>query len=841
MFLRNIFCKKNNLKTAFSLLIAALLLSGCSTTKPSSPLTIILESRNTNKYLEEDEAFLTKNEIEFSKEVKIKDKNELSYELTTLYKQRPNENFLGIPGFSKRMFWYPFSEPDDTTRLKRWVIDKLAEPPAVFDDATAYTTAETMENYLHNKGYFDAEVYHVKNRKGRKGKKVEVTYTVKSKERYLIDTVQFLSADPKVETILRQIENESFLKSGNPVDGGLYQQEVNRITTYLRNHGYAYFYPSYIDALSGKKNGTDVNIKLNVLLPNKDSLHRTYNVGEIKVYPNYDPLLLDKDYRDTTINNIRFFLKDSAYVQVNPEVILTNIYVQPGDLYRQADFDKTKKQLSSLGIFKTVNIGEVKTDNASQILDFSVKLTPNERYEVGWNAEVNTSNSPFIDAQLIGVGVGLQYKHRNLRKEAELLVINADASMDFNVRNLDSLINTVDLQLQTEYYLPKFVDYLGIWRNLNRANLIKEVFYRSLYEKASSRIAATYNFNQRIGFYAINSFDATLGYEIPPSQTERFTINHLGVDLLIPRTEPTFDTILMENPFLDRSFDRQLFTGFLLRNFAYTYSSKISRLGESYSILGSMEFSGAEIFGANKLYNAITGNTAGWEIRRRDTTSFSQFMRFDLEARVYRQLSPKQRLAFRFYSGIAIPFGFSTDVPYVKQFFVGGPNSIRAFSAREVGPGGFVDEDAIGITNPLLFYQTGDVKLELNAEYRFLAFTIFGVKYEGAIFLDAGNVWTLKYDSLRLLSQIGWQPVYDEIEGETVKVRDNFLGQMAVGTGLGFRMDFSYFLLRFDLGFPLRLPYEQIHPTTNQPYNWRPIEDYRLNDFNINIGLGYPF
>jgi len=240
---------------------------------------------NTTKYLDSGEAFLSKNTIVLNKKPKIKERNALFYELETLYKQRPNGNFFNIPGISKRSFWYRNQEPGDTTKYKKWVLRQFAEKPAVFDDAKAYETAKTMEFYLQNRGWFDAEVYHVKNRKNKGGQHVDVSYFVNPKKRYLIDTVKFISQDAEVEKILNNIKSDTKLKIEKPVDGRTYEQEVSRISKYLRNNGYYDFYPRYVAPLSGDSMEHRVKIDLEVLLPNKGAEHQTYELGEITVYP----------------------------------------------------------------------------------------------------------------------------------------------------------------------------------------------------------------------------------------------------------------------------------------------------------------------------------------------------------------------------------------------------------------------------------------------------------------------------------------------------------------------------------------------------------------------------
>jgi len=810
-------------------------------------LLTVVSACNTTKYLESGEAFLSKNTIVLNKKPKIKERNALFYELETLYKQRPNDNFFNIPGISKRYFWYRNQEPEDTTKYKKWILRQFAEKPAVFDDTKAYETAETMKFYLQNRGWFNAEVYHVKNRKNKDGQQVDVTYFVNPKERYLIDTVNFISKDKEVEKILNGIRSKTNLKVERPVDGRTYEQEVTRISKHLRNNGYYDFYPRYVAPLSGDSMAHRVKIDLEVLLPNKGTEHQTYELGDITVYPQL--ILSDsvKFYTDTIIDGVTFKLPNGEDFLVKPRVLLRNIFLQDGDLFSQNAKDRTNAALGKLGVYKIINILEKPDLESANVLNVDIRLTPRKSLEFGVDGDVNTSVTTLLGGRFFGAGAGLLVKDRNLFSGAELLVINSNLNFDFDVSqfdNIDSLVNTLDFKIQADVYLPKFVDYLGLWKTLNKLNLANDSFYSRLREKSSTRLSLNYNYVDRFGFYRLNSLSGSFGYEIPQTNTRRYSITHFGLNFFSPIIEDGLNPILESNPFFARTFDeRQLFTGALLRNFEYTYTSPINRRGENFSFTGGVEFSGAEVLAVNKIYNGITNTNTVFEIKgKNEPIAFSQFMVLEADARLYRQVSQTQQFAFRFYGGIGIPFGNSTDVPYVKQFYTGGPYSIRAWRARELGPGGYLDPMTQGPdANALVFSQTGDFKLEANAEYRFNMFDLFGFEWDGAFFVDVGNVWTLKEDTLRPLSKLAWSPKFDPMD-ITVKIQDNLFNQLAVGSGLGMRIDFLYFVFRLDVGLPLRNPYPTPNPLdASQVTHWRRFEDLTVRDLTFNIDLGYPF
>lgn len=772
-----------------------------------------------------------------------------------MYKQKPNANMFNLPWISKRWFWYRNQGPADTTRYDRFVLKNFAEKPSIFDDQKAYETAETMEYYLQNRGWFNAEVYHTKDIKGKKGQKANVTYYVVPNKRYLVDTVDFISKDADIERTLDRIDDETFLSPQDPVDNRLYEQERTRISKHLRNNGYYAFSPRYVAPLTGDSLNHRVKIDLEVLLPSEQTHHQKYTIGKINIFPQLIYSDTATVFRDTIIDGVKFTLPVGEEFFVKPGTLSRNVFVREGQLFSQQDKDRTLAALGKLGVYKIINVTEVPSIENDTVLNVDIQLTPRKPLEFGTDLEVNTSgtNSTVTlgGRRFFGAGAGLSVKDRNLLGGAELLVVNSDLNFDFDFAEIDNpenFVNTLDFKVQTDLYLPKFVDYLGFWGGLQKMKLLNESFYNRLGEKSSTRISFSYNFVDRFRLYQLNSLNVSYGYEIPQTKTSRYELTHFGLNYLRPLIQPDFQQILDDAPFFARSFEQQLFTGFLLRNFGYTYTSPVSRRGESFVVNGNFELSGAEILAANSVYNAFAETDKVFEISGTNgTTAFSQYSVLEGDVRFYRDISQDKQFAFRFYTGVGVPFGNSTDVPYVKQFSVGGPYSIRAWRARELGPGGYLDPLTQGPdANALLFYQTGNFKIEANAEYRFLMFDLFGFKWDGALFADIGNIYTLNDDPERPLSKLAWTPEFETLpDGRIVKVQDNFLNQLAVGSGFGIRADFLYFIFRLDLGVPLRNPYPTTvfrnGEATEEVFYWRDLREFRLRDLTINIDLGYPF
>jgi len=818
----------------------------------SLALLLTLAACNTTKYLQEDQYLLKKNTIKIITEEKIKNKTALTFELSKLYQQQPNTNFLFF--FPREWFYFATADSSDTTRFDRWQRRVIGEVPAIYQEELADSTARSMEYYLHYNGYYNARV--VPDDRIR-GKRAKVVYFVYPYQQFTIDSVFFSSQDTGIARVLQELTPQSLLQPGLPLTRTLYEQERERISSHLRNNGYAYFYPNYIAPVEADTTvrAKKLNVYLEVLEPAADSNHRQYRVGDITVYTQYDPAIEQENQLDTLVDGVRF-LTPGSYFRVKPQAINKAIFLRKGDLYSQENYDKTVRQLTALGVYKFVRVQEEMDSVERNVLDFRIELTRNPRLEIGADFEVNyTNRGTAAVGNLIGLSVSPSLRNRNLLRGAELLVTNLGWGVEVNpnVRSTSSRFwNTIDARVQSELLLPRFSDYLGVWRGLNSARvskksgLVTDDFYQLLRESGNTRLSASYNYLLILDFYSYNFFNATYGYDVRenrPRANNRYLINHIGVDFLRPDTFRLFRPIVDANPFLQRSFGKQLFVSLLFRDFTFTHTTRPNQAGVSHYVGLNVEAAGAEIWAVNYIYNAFALDGDTFRLRRpNDATDFSQYVKLEGSYHLYRTFTPKTGFAGRISVGIARPFGYTTDVPYVKQFFVGGPNSIRGWAIRELGPGGYVDTLSLGqnrARNRLLFYQTGDLKLEFNLEYRFPLFSLLN----GAIFLDGGNVWTLQRDPDRPGSQflLGPRPVTNNTSA--YQINDAFYKQIALNTGFGIRLDLSYFIIRLDAGVKLRSPYPlNINETdVNAADYWYKFKGWGINDVNFNLGLGYPF
>ncbi len=773
--------------------------------------------------MQDGEYLLKKNTIVFDSKEEIAREKALSYELQTLYKQRPNTKTLRL--FRTNLWWYYKTDSlENPNKFQKFIRRRIAEPPALHDTIIYANTANTMKYYLQNKGYYDAEVnYEAKLHDKRKTS--DVTYIVNPKRLYTIDSVNFYSADPKIQRILNDSEEDSYLKTGQPVSESLYNREVNRIISTLRNLGFAYFDKNYVADLTADSTGTKVDIDLNVLNPRNEKEHKIYTVGKVTVNPNYNPTELQINKRDSIVDGVTFLVDDKGTV-VKIKNILREIYLKEGDLYQEDNFVRTNQQLGRLDIYKFISIkSTADTIGGNNRINFEIRLTPKKRMVIGGDIELNNSNytGQNSNTTLLGTALNLNFQNRNFRNRASTFQLRGNSGIELDFGNPDDILFSLDLLLQADLDIPEFREFPKVHSFLNWAGFINDGFYQTAKEKGQTRFSVGYNRLLLFNFYSYHSFNMYYGFDVQASKAKRVIWNQAGVNYLAPQFEARFEEIRDSNLFIKNSFTEQLFTGFLFRDLKYTYTGQSNIFGASWKFIGDFEQSGTEVLFANYLYNGFNLDN---ELKLFNDIEFSQYARLNLDLRFYRAMRRNTTLALRFATGIARPFGFSDEVPYVKQFYAGGPFGNRAWRIRELGPGGYQDPNINDDSQ--IFYQAGDLKVEFNAEYRF---DIIG-RVKGALFVDGGNVWTVEEDPDRPGSQF----LLSAKSG--VPNTAAFWRQFGVGAGIGFRFDFSYFIIGLDLGVKVRNPYRD---DDGDYWLFKNYSNFGFSDINPNLMIGFPF
>lgn len=825
--------KTNKLHFLFGL--AAAILCGCNTTQ-------FLDKSKGEKYL-------VKNEIKIDESKgKVKNQSNLKSEMSRLYVKRPNSKMFGTP-----RQWYYFTSQDtfDMSGIgrafKRWQA-KRGEEPVYFDSSSVQETEAAMESYLKSRGYFFADVDYQVDYNWNKTK-AGVIYTAHPEGRFYIDSIDLQCKDTAVARILHDIAPNSVLKKGSPVDVNLYNQEVARITKYMRDNGYAFFNPQYINTLEGFDSSNverTVSIRLKVLTPPGQDHFVRYKVGNIYVFPDFDPNI-DHPKPDTLVDGL-FFGTSGKQFRVKPRTLANSIFMRTGEVYNQETVDNSIRQLGALGVFRPPTFRlQADTLNPSS-LNMYIYLTANKKWEIGLEGGLVTTERPVLgNKNLIGIQFNPSLRNRNFMKGAELYVGTLNFGAEFSVFNgTENLLNSLDFRWQNDLYFPRFTDYFGIWKGLRKWHITGTDFNKNLKQKATSRASASYNLLDLLGNYKLQFVNLSYGYDVPVFVNHRVSVNHFGVDLVFPQIikDSPFDSLLQKNPALRKSFDQQLITGLVFRDINFVFNSSPNTTGGYWYFRGYFDLSGMEVMTANALYNLISGSSSSFKI---NTIDFSHYAKLELDGRHYWQFGTNRSLIARLNGGMAVPYYKSNSIPYIKQFYAGGPYGIRGWYTRELGPGLYVDKEAQTSGNRNLFYQAGDIKMEFNLEYRFLLTRPFGFfNLYGALFVDGGNIWTKDYDSSRVGSKFSLQRKLDETN--TI-VEDVFLREIGVATGFGFRLDFNYVILRLDLGTPIRNNFPDKNRGNSYYVDPKLWEINKVGDvftkFNNNIryqlAIGYPF
>ncbi len=761
-----------------------------------------------------DERLVVKNKLEIVNAEESVNKLQLAYALGGMYRQQPNKkNFFFFR--SNIHAWY--KHKDRNNRWSKTLMKNFAEAPVIYQDSESQRTALNMQNYMRQRGYFDARcTYETKF----STKTAKVKYILDVGKVHTISAVNYRTTDSVLLQLLPKIQQGSELKVGQAVSVDFFNAEKARITDKLRNDGFAYFVPNNVEFI-GDSSNHQVKVTVELLPPTDSTTHKRIYVDEVVVLNNFVPGF-NQMQSDSLLSGI-YFVSSEKEFSVKPQIIADEITLKPGSLYRQRDFDRTYRNLSNLGVFRLTNIKPTRDSVQSDKLDMTVSLAPNKRVTFGSELEVSQLTGSSQSARLFGTSVNAYMRNRNLFRGAEQLLTSIRYGVDINADSLalkESPIFSQEFRVQSALNIPRFIDYIGLWKTGNRLafrnfRLISNTLYSRMKEDGDAQFAASFSdlrFTNQ--FHNVNgnlSFGYILGSK---TRNTEYRWNHIGLDVLFVEVKPAFIPILQQNPFLRKSLGDQLFTGLILRDFSWRYFSN-NKKRHNWNVRIAAEQSGAEIATAQWLWNIpYPGTTFQFANGR---LAFAKYFRLDADLSHVYALDYSNGITIASHIGVSgvTPYGDQSSVPYVKQVFVGGPNSNRAWRTRELGPGLYRDGNQSSFNQ---YYQTGDLRLDLNAELRFDLIYWF----KGALFVDAGNIWTLRPErgpDARTGSEIS--PV--------------FYDQIAVGAGAGLRFDFDYAIIRLDAAAKIRNPYPDDLGRHLAPRN------LRLRDLNFNLALGYPF
>ncbi len=777
-------------------------------------LIVVVPSCKSTKFLKEDESLVKEVKIQIEGNDQLFNKESLTQDLNFFVRQQKNKKFFWVP---REYIYFKSSEPQDSSSIDAWVRKSLGEPPSIYDEKLTISSTKAMEQYLRfKKGYFHATV----NNKVTTTKKItSISYIVNLGQRYSINEIDYFSKDKAILNEIKTMKEASLLKPGDGLDGDKFELEKARMVNVLQNKGYADFAGNFIIINGDSTKGNyKVDVVIEVLPPIGKKQHPVYKVGEIRVFTDHYHKQDTTDLHKEQYNGIEYLREQSSYI-VKPQVIGEAISFVRDALTKREDRINTYNKLSGLGAYRFAEIIPRKNKQDTTIIDYDIQLTPQDKKwttDSGidiFNSTLSKSSDNTQQLNLLGFGVSSQITNRNLFGGSEKFTTDAEASTQLELSDPGNLLRVLNLSLEGSVQYPTFKDPAKIIRTLNKFYLASDNVYNAFIKNATTELSGGVSSINFRNLYSINTINASVGYKFTDKISRSILLNQIGFTYNQYFLSDTFrKSIIKNNPFLLRNFEDNIFTGLVFRNINYTYNTPRNSKGYAKSFFTTLETSGFEISTINGIANWITGNTNEWKL---SNTAFSKFVKFEIDGRITKYFKGKRSLVSRINFGIITPWKKDQASPYVKQFNVGGPNSLRAWAARSLGPGALPPEPPT-TGEPVLPFSQGDIKLEANLEYRFNIWWIL----EGAIFLDVGNIWALKSD----------------LNTKDALFSSTFYKQLAVASGWGMRWDFNYFNIRFDFGYRMRDPF-----VTNGK-NWYSLNRVKAQKLgNVQVAVNYPF
>ncbi len=672
--------------------------------------------------------------------------------------------------------------------LKGWLYKHLSARPVLVSRVRPQARVDMINTLLHNNGYFTSSSSYTLNYSKSNPKKASITYTVNVAKPYVIGDIKYIGLNTPVCHLIDSLaQADTYLKTGNRYClDSLNAVRIN-ITNYLRNRGYYYFKPEYIQYLADSVNRKGI---IDLQLVNSSDVP---NMAHVKyVARNITATVTDGNPGKTpdTIPMERCTLVKMEPVHIRDRVIPSNLRMRPGRTFGVNNMDRTQVALSRLGIFSNIDIQvrpviDSLDAHGNGMLDVEVNTVLDKPWEVKFEVQGTSKSNSFI-----GPGLELGLSHKNVFGGGERLSANVNASYEWQTGKGSSDAKTdfnsyefgADVSLALPRLMaPSFVDRSRRYVNWTRFELSGDVMNRPDFFKMA-RMGASISWEWHANKKSLNEF----------------TPFKLTYSKLLSRTE-AFDSAMTANPAIALSFQDMFIPQM---QYSYTYDNSFGPNDLTWNF---------QVTEAGNICAGIWALAGSKGTKKMLGTPFSQFVKAQTQVVWTRRLG-QSSVVGRVFLGAAHAYGNSDQVPYREQFYIGGANSVRAFTVRTIGPGGYVPTER---NNYSYYDQTGTFKFETNWEYRF---PIMGY-FNGAIFLDAGNVWLLKEDELR--------------PGGKLEMK-NFFDQLAVGTGAGLRFDMQMLVVRADLGIGLHLPYD----TTRSGYYNIP----RFKDgLAFHLAIGYPF
>ena len=729
-------------------------------------------------------------------------------EMMSYVRQRPNNRMLHIARM--RLGIYNMSGEDSTKWWNKW-IRKLGEAPVVYDKSAMETDSTQLLRAMQNAGFLDAKVQ-VDSTPDSKHRKIKLHYNLEAGVPHMINTVSYDFPDDSIRRVIMRDSSRFIVRPGTRLDRNMLETQRQWITERLRNRGFWAFNKEFISYNADTTENSRLVDLTMIVHPHfataihdtvAPEMHQRYYVKNITVITDYDGL---KDINIRNIANqdticyrdIDIIYGKNKYLR--PSVIYENCFLRKGELYSQRDVDNTYEALGRLSILKFVQVRMVPAGSLGDygLVDAYILLTPNKSQSISFEVEGTNSEGD------LGVALGINYTHRNAGKGSETLDFKLRGAYQAINGNLEGFIHNryMEYGVETAVTFPKF-----------KAPLLRESFKRKI--KASTEFHLSANYQERPEYTRIIS---TLGWSYKWTERHaryRYVLTPIDINYVyLPKSTNNFlDQIAPDNPLLRYSYEDH----FIMRlgfNFYYTNKLKPSpfRVRKQKNIItvrAQAETAGNLLLGISRAIHPHRNFEENpYKVFG---INFAQYVRFDTDFSYLHVFDRRNSLACYAGVGVGVPYGNSRILPFEKRFYGGGANGVRGWDVRTLGPGRYPGSNSVRD----FIYQCGDIRLNLSVEYRAKLFWVV----EGGLFIDAGNIWTIHNYETQPYGMFKFNSFYKEI---------------AAAYGAGIRLDFNYFLVRFDLGMKAHNPAIGEEP-------WPLIHPRWGRDHSFHFSIGYPF
>ncbi|MGB5981553.1 MAG: BamA/TamA family outer membrane protein [Nonlabens sp.] len=744
--------------------------------------TLLIYSCAVKKYIPEEEYLYTGAEldVELDSAATVRDLGALKTQLRNVLSPKPNSTFLGLrPG----LHYHYKVEKDSAGFIARWLNKKIGEEPVYLSDVNAETTRDLLRNRLENRGFYFSNITSTEEIDSA-AQEASKSYKIILPEPYELETYTVDRDSIPFYDVLEELTESSPFHKGSRFDLDAMKNERERMESELKSRGYYNFNDGFLifqaDTNQYENRRFDLYVKLKQDVPSKAV--KPYKIRTVNVFPR-NVVGQDSTVRDTTRYAEKNFIQEDVFFK--PKRLDPFILIEEGDLFSPKTSKATSRRLGSIGAYKFVNIEytevQDEANDSLNYLDANIYLSPLNKRSIRAEVQAVTKSNDFA-----GPNLGVTYTNRNLFKGGETLNISAKTAYEVQIASSDQQgLTSLEFSLGSDLIFPRMVAPFKIDKNYFEYSIPK------------TKTGVEVDYLSRSQLYGLLTFSGNFGYIWQANRFVTHEINPVSINYvnLLNQSEE-FKTIREENIFLDQAFEQEFISGL-------TYSFTYNGMGRTDQ---------RSLFFLNSTFD-IAGNSISLFSQEADSgkkeifgLEYAQYAKLDADFRYHYRLTEDSRIATRLFAGYGYAYGNSNVLPFSKQYFAGGAYSVRAFRTRGLGPGTYSNRN----DDRSFFDQSGNIRLEANAEYRFPIWNYL----KGAVFVDAGNVWTSGGQGLP--------------GGE---FDNNFINEFGIGTGVGVRVDIQGFVIRFDLAAPVHDPSQAVDN------RW----DFNVGESVFNFAIGYPF